>query len=108
MDIMKKQELADILREMKELVDEVMPLESSVIREQILMVLIANAIQVKLEKQLPPSFMKTAVTLKAVDKAVAAVLTMAEARLRKSGDADEMWVWTTYKWYLERLCQGAG
>ena len=117
MDTREKQELADALLEMKELVDEVLPLESSVVRDQILMALMANTIQAKfLAKQMPqmppPDFMAAASKMKdaigVTDKTVAATLVAAVSRLVPEGDKAGLspareWVWGTYKCFLKEL-----
>jgi len=115
-DDRKKQELADTLREMKELVDEVLPIESSVVRDQILMTLIASTIQARLmAKQAPPGisdFMGMATglkdTIESVEETVAASLTTAASRMVREEDklgseSAQGWAWEAYEYFLRML-----
>lgn len=114
MNIVERQELADTLKEMKELLDEVLPIESSVVKDQILMTLMASTIQGKLmEKQAPLpgmlDFMGMATGLKeaieSADKTVAASLTMAASRMVQEEDklgpeTAQGWAWEAYQYFL--------
>ena len=114
MDTREKQELADALLEMKELIDEVFPIESSVVRDQVLIMLMASAVQAKFAAKhaLPPMFDFTEMAAKLKDvagsaeKTVAATLVAAASRLapkRDSPESAEMWAWETFQYILERL-----
>jgi hypothetical protein len=116
MDTREKQELADALLEMKELIDEVLPIESSVVRDQVLVMLMASAVQAKFAAKhaapLPPmlDFTEMATKLKdaagSTEKTVAATLVAAASRLspkRDSPESAEMWAWEAFQYILERL-----
>ena len=116
MDTREKQELADALLEMKELIDEVLPIESSVVRDQVLIMLMASAVQAKFAAKhaspLPPmfDFMEMAAKLKdaagSAEKTVAATLVAAASRLAPKRDSPESageWAWGAFQYFLEQL-----
>ena len=114
MDTREKQELADALMEMKELVDDVMPIESSVIRDQVLIMLMASAVQAKFAAKhpLPPmfDFTEMATNLKdaagSTEKTVASMLVAAASRVAPKWDSTESareWAWGAFENILERL-----
>jgi hypothetical protein len=116
MDMMEKQELIETLREMKDLVDEALPLESSVVRDQVLMALMVNAIQAKLmARQFPVrklDFAELAARLKdSFVATAAATLCTAAVRLVPEKEKEKYTtfnsaqdeVWETYQHFLRKL-----
>jgi len=117
MDEVERQELLNSLEEIKQLVDEAFPLESSVVRDQVLSMLIATTIQAKImARQVPPpvvpDFMGMATGLKdaleSADKTVAASLTTAASRMvqeedKLSSEAAQGWAWEAYEYFFRML-----
>ena len=54
MDALEREEILNSIMEIKELVDEVLPTESSVVRDQILSMLVVSTIQAKLMAKFAP------------------------------------------------------
>ena len=107
MDTKEKQELADALMEMKELVDDVMPIESSVIRDQVLIMLMASVVQAKFAARSllspMPGIAEVAANLKdaagSTEKTVAAMLVAAASRVAPKWDSTESakeWAWGAF------------
>jgi hypothetical protein len=116
MDIVEKEELAHSLGEIKELVDEILPMESSVVRDQILTALMVTTIQEKLmARRIPPptaAFNQMAGPLRSIaemgQRQEAAMLTQAASRMvreedKLSSEAAQGWALETYRYFLSML-----
>ena len=113
MDAVEREEIFNAVIEMKELVDGVLPLESSILRDQILSMLVVSLIQAKLMAKFAPQTVAEArfdldqltqqlsnvflsSKLLEIEK-IAAILTQVAA------EKGEEWTWLTYQGFLGKI-----
>lgn len=119
MDTLERQELLNSVEEIKELVDEAFPLESSVVRDQVLSMLIATTIQAKLMGKYGPQTIaqgqfdfnqliaqgKELITeyKELEQRKMALTLTQVASEMTKqlSPETGKEWAWETFQHFLK-------
>jgi len=113
MDEAERQELVTSIMEVKKLVDEVLPLESSILRDQILAMVVVSLIQAKLMAKFAPQTVATAqVDLNSVVRQLGQLFVKYE-RLEREKTATALtqvaahkgkeWAWKTHEDFMKRL-----
>ena len=115
MDAVDREEIINTIMEVKELVDEVLPMESSVLRDQILSMLVVSVIQGKFMEKFVPPTVPTAQSqfdlnqlvqqssnllfgsMQLENEKTAAILTQVAAQ------KGEEWTWKTYDDFLRKV-----